>query len=623
MKRKTMPLWASFAAAVLLAGGITLLALSCQPNDMVDMLRLLKRTPLLIVLNALPVGLILLLAAFVCGNVFFGAAFTNILVCGFSLANRMKIQIRDEPVFPRDVLLLREMGNAMGTYKMEYPVAHLVAVAVVTLILIALGLLLKSQPCPMQRLRRWRGRGLGAAVSLVLLVLATLTVYASDTLYAAMPASEPYYLPGKFNETGFIYNFFHYFTTYNVEKPEGYSAKEAESWETGNQTGLGKNVNVIFVMNEAFSALNNDPVFLTGEDDPLENLNRLSSDPHAVVGRLVVPNFAGGTANTEFDVLTGMQTNALSASNTSSFRVVNRNLDSVLRVFADDGYTTGYIHPGQNWFYNRENVLTWFGAGFTTFVNEMENVRRKGDWVTDEYVLELVEKNFLAAQAQGELVMEMYTTIQNHMAYTAAKYGADYVFPTTEVDADVSEEIQEMLNVYTEGIRDADAMLGGLTTFFSQQDTPVLLVFWGDHLPFLGENRQGYEELGLEIADATESGENPVCGYETPYVLWVNDAAAEALQWEQALEALQLPEDGRISASFLGAAVVELTGRTGESPWFDFLNQVRRELPVVHNRHVYDFQGNYLETLNDEQEALITQWRRWSYYKLTAKRIES
>ena len=46
-------------------------------------------------------------------------------------------------------------------------------------------------------------------------------------------------------------------------------------------------------------------------------------------------------------------------------------------------------------------------------------------------------------------------------------------------------------------------------------------------------------------------------------------------------QSLDLPEDGRLSASFLGAAVLELTGRTGESPWFDFLNQLRRELPCL------------------------------------------
>ena len=52
----------------------------------------------------------------------------------------------------------------------------------------------------------------------------------------------------------------------------------------------------------------------------------------------MVPGFAGGTANTEYDVLTGMQTNAISVTATSALRAVNRNLDSLFRVYGADGY---------------------------------------------------------------------------------------------------------------------------------------------------------------------------------------------------------------------------------------------------------------------------------------------
>ena len=77
---------------------------------------------------------------------------------------------------------------------------------------------------------------------------------------------------------------------------------------------------------------------------------------------------------------------------------------------------------------------------------------------------------------------------------------------------------------------------------------------------------------------------DPLCSYETPYVIWANGAAAECPDWDRAVESLDLPENGRLSASFLGAAVLELTGRAGESPWFDFLNQLRRVVPVARRR---------------------------------------
>ena len=105
-----LPLPLTLLAAVLLAGCITLLALWCQPNAFRSVLIIFKSQPLLIVLNALPAGLILLVFTCLLRNVFFGAALTNLIVCGFSVANRVKIEVRDEPVFPSDLALLKEVG---------------------------------------------------------------------------------------------------------------------------------------------------------------------------------------------------------------------------------------------------------------------------------------------------------------------------------------------------------------------------------------------------------------------------------------------------------------------------------------------------------------------------------
>lgn len=84
-----------------------------------------------------------------------------------------------------------------------------------------------------------------------------------------------------------------------MDKPEGFSKSEATGWETGEQPGLGKDVNIIMVMNEAFSDITDGSMFNWAEgDDPLPNLHALQNDPHALTGHIVVPGFAGGTANT-------------------------------------------------------------------------------------------------------------------------------------------------------------------------------------------------------------------------------------------------------------------------------------------------------------------------------------
>lgn len=623
LPKARLPLWGTLAAMVALSGCITLLALWCQPNALRTVVDIFRAQPLLIVLNALPIGLLVVTFTCLFRNVFFSAALVNFGVCVLSIANRIKLEVRDEPVFPRDFALLKEVGSAMSSYEIQYPMGTIAVVLLTTLALVVLGLFIGCRPFPLARLRGWLGRLLGAAGSMGILVALLLTVYASNDLYNSFRVSNAYYIPSVFNELGFPYCFCHQFTTYPIDRPEGFDKAAAAAWETGDQPGQGEDVHLIMVMNEAFSDLTDDPAFTyTEENDPLPNLHALQSDPHAVSGHVVVPGFAGGTANTEFDVLTGMQTNALSASTTSSFRVVNRDLDSVLRVFASDGYHTSFFHPGDDWFYNRENVYDWLGAEETVFADEMENLAYKGRWVTDDYMAGFIEEKFEEAVAQGELLCNYTTTIQNHMSYTADKYGEGYVYPPVETDAQLTDDVRTMLEVYIEGARDADAMLGRLVDYFSQTDEPVVLAFWGDHLPYLGDNQLAYAQLGSEVALSEDDRESALCSYETPYVIWANDAAAQVLDWESAVERLDLPETNRLSASFLGAALLELTGRGEESPWFSFLNQLRRELPVVQKKTYMAMDGTITPLLTSAQQEMIDQWRQWSYYKLRYKEVE-
>lgn len=620
-----MPLWMSLLAAVLVSGAITLLALWCQPNALRVVLQHMKAQPLLILLNAMPIGLLVLFFSALFRNVFFGAALVNFAVCALSIANRIKLEVRDEPVFPRDFALLKEVGSAMNSYDIKFPVAVIVIVILATIALILMGLLIGCKPFPLPKLRGWTGSLLGAAASAAVLVGLILTVYASVPLYNSFHVSNAYYIPSVFNELGFPYCFCHQFTTYPVDKPDGFNKAEAESWETGDQPGQGKDVHLIMIMNEAFADISDNEMFAyTEENEPLPTIHALRQDPHAISGHLVVPGFAGGTANTEFDVMTGMQTNAISATTTSSFRVVNRNLDSIFRVFGQDGYHTSYVHPGDDWFYNRENVLRWMGAEETTFVDQMSDIRMKGRWVTDDYMADYIETMFEDAVDQGQLLCNYTTTIQNHMSYTPDKYGADYDYPDVPLTIEVSPEVESLLKVYVEGARDADAMLGRLVEYFSATEEPVVLAFWGDHLPYLGDNMQAYRELGLDIALPEEERENPLSSYETPYVIWANDAAAQVLDWETAVADLELPENHKISAAFLGATLLELTGRGDTSPWFSFLTDLRRMAPAIQKKTLMLTDGTYVrqdQVENQELLDMIDQWRQWSYYKLRYKDV--
>lgn len=620
MKRHSRPVGLLTAILLGLACSVvvTLFVLWAHPVSVLAMLGKMLRQPLILFLNWLPIALLTAAFAFAFRNVFFSSALVGLIAGAMSIINRVKLTIRGEPFVPRDISLIKEAADAAGSYDMTLPWFQIGCLVVMTAVFIALGVLLplkKSEDAPKKR--GALVRVMGFVLCLAVLVGAVGLVYSSTDLYNSFETTEPYNLSSVNNELGFAYYFCYHFSTYKIEKPEGFDRDEAASWETGYESAPdAADVNVVFVMNEAFSDILNEDVFVFPEgENPMEVYNTLAEGENAWAGHIVVPYFAGGTADTEFDVASGMQTNLLNpaAPSLTAFRTVNRDLDSIFRIFGADGYTSCFMHPGQSWFYNRENVYDWFGADESFFVEDFD-AEYKGSWVTDESVLRELVSRFEEKSAGGGLDFTYAVTIQNHMSYTAEKYG-DYVCPEVETTAELSPEIQTAVNVYAEGIRDANAMLEDLTEFYSEQSEPVLLVFFGDHLPYLGDNRQGYAELGLPAASVT-GGEDPFAAYTAPVLFWCNDAAAEALDFANAIEALDLPADGRISACYLGAVVLELTGRGEVSPWFAFLNEMRRELPVLHNGYYESADGEITTEPTAEEAALVSRMRCWAYYKL-------
>lgn len=620
MKRHSRPVGLLTAILLGLACSVvvTLFVLWAHPVSVLAMLGKMLRQPLILFLNWLPIALLTAAFAFAFRNVFFSSALVGLIAGAMSLINRVKLTIRGEPFVPRDISLIKEAADAAGSYDMTLPWFQIGCLVVMTAVFIVLGVLLplkKSEDAPKKR--GALVRVMGFVLCLAVLVGAVGLVYSSTDLYNSFETTEPYNLSSVNNELGFVYYFCYHFSTYKIEKPEGFDRDEAASWETGYESAPdAADVNVVFVMNEAFSDILNEDVFVFPEgENPMEVYNTMAEGENAWAGHIVVPYFAGGTADTEFDVASGMQTNLLNpaAPSLTAFRTVNRDLDSIFRVFGADGYTSCFMHPGQSWFYNRENVYDWFGADESFFVEDFD-AEYKGSWVTDESVLRELVSRFEEKSAGGGLDFTYAVTIQNHMSYTAEKYG-DYVCPEVETTAELSPEIQTAVNVYAEGIRDANAMLEDLTEFYSEQSEPVLLVFFGDHLPYLGDNRQGYAELGLPAASVT-GGEDPFAAYTAPVLFWCNDAAAEALDFANAIEALDLPADGRISACYLGAVVLELTGRGEVSPWFAFLNEMRRELPVLHNGYYESADGEITTEPTAEEAALVSRMRCWAYYKL-------
>ena len=598
------------AASVL----ILLYVLWAQPSALGDTLSGMFTQPLLLLLNWLPIALLCAALGFALANPMYGAAVVGLITGVMSLINRVKITMRSEPFVPRDIVLVKEAADAMGNYDLSLPWAQAGVLLLLILLFVAAGILL-----PPKKPEKKRGLVRAAACLLCLLLVGLVAfVYSSDAVYESFETEKPYDSCAVADELGFPYYFCYHFSTMSVAKPEGFDRAEAESWEQDYEAPEdAAELNVVFVMNEAFSDILNEDVFVFPEGEhPMSVYNELAAGENAYAGHIVIPYFGGGTADTEFDVATGMQTNLLNPNSPSltAFRCVERPMESLYRVFGSEGYTTSFMHPGDGWFYGRDEVYELLGAQEIYFADDMEGLEYKGEWVTDASFAKLIEQRFEDSVSSGVPDFTYAVTIQNHMSYTEDKYG-DYACPKVETTVELSPEVQTAVDVYAEGIRDANAMLKELTEFYSAQSEPVLLVFFGDHLPYLCDNRAGYRELGLAAADVSGT-EDPFAAYTAPYLIWCNEAGAELLDFDRAIESLELPGSGRMSACYLGAAVLELTGRGEASSWFGFLNEARRELPVIHGGTYMDTDGDTFFELGTEQSALLSKMRCWTYYKM-------
>ncbi len=602
MHKKTSP-WLDLPIGLGLSAAACLLTLWLQAGSFRATMAYLLENPALLVLNWLPMAAVVVILGALTGNVFWGGGGAVLLWGLLSYINLVKTQARGDPFVPGDVLLLLEGMEAVGSYRLSFPVGKLLSVLGSGGACVGLGILWKSRRGGL-RLR------LGCAlVSAVLFALAVMGIYADKAFYEALPGPDRANVPQVFDTFGFPYAFLHNFNLYPVDRPAGYSQAEAEDYEAlyrHDQKLPQTAPNILMVMCEAFTDLPDQTAFTYGEgESPIAFYNSLVQREDVLSGQMVVSNIGAGTANTEFDVLTGMMTNRIGAGTTSAFRVVHRDTDSIPRALAAQGYQTFFTHPGHNWFYNRQSVYSYLGIRDQMFNEVYSAADYKGNWISDRAFLEQLQLA-LEARSTDAPLFAYGVTIQNHQAYTAEKYG--FLPEPVQTELPLSDAAQEALSVYFEGLRDSDRMLQELTAWLEGQQEPWLLVFFGDHQPNLGADFRGYRELGL-YPENLDTAENRLSQYTVPWLMWGNSAFHET-------GSLPELEQTTLSSHYLGALTIQAAGFEGLDGYVDYLNDLRLELPVSSVSGYLTADGRYLEELPADLAAREELRQNWQYYRL-------
>lgn len=331
----------------------------------------------------------------------------------------------------------------------------------------------------------------------------------------------------------------------------------AASWTSEE---LKRDPNIIVVLSEAFW----DPTVISGltfSRDPIPTFHALQQK--YTNGWMLSPQFGGGTANVELEVLTGNSMRFLPEDSIAYEEFIKHDVDSMASILARQGYTSTAISPFYNWYFDSSNVYRHFG--FSRFIsfeyfNPNEYV---GPYIGDHAVAKRIIEESERSTGSDFIFAN---TMENHYHYWPNKFKKN----TIDIKGNMSGEALGILETYAQGANGADAMLQELVEHYSRVKEPTILVFFGDHLPSLEKEFVYRESKYISGEDDPDYLEKM---HRTPVLVWDNylNHGKDSLQ---------------ISPSFLSPYVLELAQRKGSS-YTDFLHELSRKIPVIPPKAYY------------------------------------
>ena len=297
---------------------------------------------------------------------------------------------------------------------------------------------------------------------------------------------------------------------------------EASVGDTGKtQTGVtAGHPNIICILLESFI----DPElvnFLELSDEVVPNFHKLYQNYTS--GYLEVPVVGAGTANTEFEILTGMGMQFFGLGEYPYKTILKQtNCESIASDLSEIGYGTHVVHNNGGNFYSRRNAFSMMG--FDTFTSkEMMDIREYtplGTWPKDEILIGEVEKALDYTPDQPDFVYTI--TVGSHGDYPQEKVLDD---PEIQVSGVEDEGMHYAWEYYVNMVHETDKFIGDLIEMLSERDEPTIVVMFGDHLPTMG-----LEESDMKTGTL----------FKTQYATWNNFGLAKS---DKSMTAYQLMAD--------------------------------------------------------------------------------
>jgi len=444
-------------------------------KSVMEMVRYLVQRPVIFGINTLIILLPFTLI-FLTRRKYFVTAVVAVIWAVAGIVNGFLLTFRTTPFTAADLRLVKYAWNMLPDY-----------MSVFQMILAAIGIVLAVLACI------WCYRKAPVDQKKVSWPLGLLTVAVSAGVVwgSARGAMETGILAVRFGnigqafkDYGFPYCFSNSLLNTGIAKPKTYDSETVEMiekelfTEETYQLGGEKRPNIIMLQLESFF----DPLQYRNyyfEKDPIPFFRYLKN--HYPSGYLNVPSVGAGTANTEFECITGMNLDFFGPGEYPYKTVLQKTAcESMAFDMKNLGYGAHAIHNNEGTFYDRYKVFSQLGFDTFTPIEYMYDVERNPTgWCRDEILV-------------GEIVKTLDSTQTPDFVYTISVQGHG-AYPDFEY--------------YCEQIGEMDEFIRELVYTLNQRQEPTVLVMYGDHLPGFSWTAADMKNFSL---------------FQTQYVVWNN-----------------------------------------------------------------------------------------------------
>lgn len=536
------------------------------------------QTHLLLYLFVILVELILIFVVyFVTSSFFAGLIVPTVVTIIMSIVNYFKILYNDNPFSMWDLTLLSEFGDVSGS--VEYTITSSIIISLLIFALAIGGIVFAVRKnyidIPKISIRK---RLAGAAgLSIIFICIFQFCLF-NSSVNALLGFDFNLWSTKEFYASnGFIPSF-----TYGIKDflevsvsdptPQGTEITEAQDAFFSEEHKPEVRPNIILILSESESDISKFEGF-TYSQDPMAYTKQLASTDAAHLADMLTPVYGGGTSNAEYDVLTSNSALDLPYGVIAYKQRIKQPMFSVAQLLKNYGYDTTSIHPFMRKFWDRDTVHPNLGFDEYLASESFTDPQYVGSYISDNDFADKIIETYETKRTSGNPQFIFGISMENHMDWDSTKLNEEN--PIKVVDqGPLSDDEKIQVEVYGQGVYDANKSLEKLVNYFSNSDQPTIIVQFGDHLPAFSSV---YTALGY---DKTMTGvEHNLLYYTTPVLYWSNYGA------------IDLDDKNYIASNYVSPYLIKESGLP-MPPYYDFLFEMEETVGMPLKGMYIDQNGN-------------------------------